>query len=182
MAYLTGLRHTYPVVDRAAALPFPRKYPAAPRLPPHRPSRRGAAASTQSTSSSPRLPTPAWLRSDETTRPQDRERRSARAAQSGAQGSAGTGVRGLLVWAVSYIAIERADGSAALGDAGATSPRWRHRQRAGYRGRCKQLFAANCQACHQASGQGIRRAPAAGRLALGHGRAGPALRRSCCTA
>ena len=63
-------------------------------------------------------------------------------------------VCGLLVWAVSYIAIERADGSAALGDrrdvAALAASAGQGTVADG-----KQLFAANCQACHQASGQGI---------------------------
>ncbi len=63
-------------------------------------------------------------------------------------------VCGLLVWAVSYIVIERADGTAALGDrrdaAALAAPAGQGTVADG-----KQLFAANCQACHQAGGQGI---------------------------
>ncbi len=61
----------------------------------------------------------------------------------------------LVVWAVSYIFLEKADGIASLGDrrnptalVDTATPAVKGIDGA-------QLFAANCQACHQASGQGL---------------------------
>jgi mono/diheme cytochrome c family protein len=65
-------------------------------------------------------------------------------------------VLALIVWAVSYIVMQRPDGAAALGDrrvpatlAQVGAPG----QAAAVDGR--QLFTGNCQACHQATGQGL---------------------------
>jgi mono/diheme cytochrome c family protein len=64
-------------------------------------------------------------------------------------------VFGLVVWAVTYIVVARPDGMAGLGDrrspealVGAGTP-----STGAVDGR--QLFVARCQACHQASGQGL---------------------------
>lgn len=61
----------------------------------------------------------------------------------------------LVVWAVSYIFLDKANGIASLGDrrdpaalVATATPAVKGVDGA-------QLFAANCQACHQASGQGL---------------------------
>jgi mono/diheme cytochrome c family protein len=64
-------------------------------------------------------------------------------------------VLALVVWAVSYIFLAHVDGGAALGDRrnpDALAEAAGSGQRIANGG---QLFAANCQACHQASGQGL---------------------------
>src|SRR5262245_6991464 len=61
----------------------------------------------------------------------------------------------LLVWAVSYIAMQRPDGAAPLGDR--RIPAALAQGTASTQGAAdgRQLFTANCQACHQATGQGL---------------------------
>jgi mono/diheme cytochrome c family protein len=65
-------------------------------------------------------------------------------------------VMALMVWAVSYIVMQRPDGVAALGDRRVPAMLAQGSaagQAAAVDGR--QLFTANCQACHQATGQGL---------------------------
>jgi mono/diheme cytochrome c family protein len=65
-------------------------------------------------------------------------------------------VAGLVVWAASYIWTERADGLAQLGDRRDAQALAQGAAAGGARvADGKQLFAANCQACHQATGQGL---------------------------
>ncbi|CAG9168144.1 cytochrome c [Cupriavidus respiraculi] len=64
-------------------------------------------------------------------------------------------VAGMVIWAIGYIWTQRADGLAELGDRRDPATL---AQAAGGGGRVadgKQLYAANCQACHQATGQGL---------------------------
>jgi mono/diheme cytochrome c family protein len=64
-------------------------------------------------------------------------------------------VAGLVIWAIGYIWTQRADGLAELGDRRDPATLT---QAAGGSARVadgKQLYAANCQACHQATGQGL---------------------------
>ncbi len=61
-----------------------------------------------------------------------------------------------MVWAASYIWTERADGLAQLGDRRDAQALVAQNAAGGARvADGKQLFAANCQACHQATGQGL---------------------------
>jgi mono/diheme cytochrome c family protein len=61
----------------------------------------------------------------------------------------------LVVWAIAYIVMQRPDGVAALGDqrVPATLAQGAAAKAGAVDGR--QLYAASCQACHQASGQGL---------------------------
>lgn len=66
-------------------------------------------------------------------------------------------VAGLGIWGASYIFIERADGVARLGDQRNPVALAKSGEAAapGSAANGGQLFAANCQACHQATGQGL---------------------------
>lgn len=65
-------------------------------------------------------------------------------------------VLALVLWAVSYIILARVDGGAALGDQRNPVALSDGGIVAGQRiANGGQIFAANCQACHQASGQGL---------------------------
>jgi mono/diheme cytochrome c family protein len=64
-------------------------------------------------------------------------------------------VAALVVWAVAYIVVARPDTMAGLGDRRVPEALARADTPAGAAVDGRQLFVARCQACHQATGQGL---------------------------
>lgn len=61
----------------------------------------------------------------------------------------------LVVWAVAYIVMETPDGIAALGDRRVPAALGQGAPAGSQAVDGRQLYTANCQACHQANGQGL---------------------------
>jgi mono/diheme cytochrome c family protein len=61
----------------------------------------------------------------------------------------------LAAWGVSYIVMQRPDSAPALGDKRVAAELGAAASSGGGAVDGRQLFAANCQACHQATGQGL---------------------------